>query len=334
VGCPSASRSRAALIDERENYDDVRGKETRRGSGAELAQEVWRREKRIVIVSNVLGAALVLVFGALVFPTTLDRHEAASLAWRGAVAAVVYVALALPLGTVRGRRTFSPIRCWLEAERPSTEPERQAALRRPAVFASTAASYWAIGAVLFSLIALSVGGLGAAAIVAVMVALGAMMTCAVGYLLFERAGRPLSARALADGKAAGASAPGVSARLTVAWTFATGVPLLGATALAVAELVGGEFNERGVIVAMLFLVALAMCVGLGAIVVASRSVADRVLTLRDALERIKGGDFEARVAVDDASEVGRLQAGFNRMAEGLAERERIRKPSAYTSTGR
>ncbi len=30
------------------------------------------------------------------------------------------------------------------------------------------------------------------------------------------------------------------------------------------------------------------------------------------------------MAIDDASEVGRLQAGFNRMAEGLRERERIR----------
>ena len=30
------------------------------------------------------------------------------------------------------------------------------------------------------------------------------------------------------------------------------------------------------------------------------------------------------MTVDDASEVGRLQAGFNAMAEGLRERERLR----------
>ena len=40
--------------------------------------------------------------------------------------------------------------------------------------------------------------------------------------------------------------------------------------------------------------------------------------------RVEGGDFEARVPVDDASEVGPLEAGFNRMAAGLAERERLR----------
>ncbi|HKG36746.1 MAG TPA: adenylate/guanylate cyclase domain-containing protein, partial [Solirubrobacterales bacterium] len=36
------------------------------------------------------------------------------------------------------------------------------------------------------------------------------------------------------------------------------------------------------------------------------------------------GDLASRVPVDDGSEVGLLQAGFNRMAEGLEERERLR----------
>jgi adenylate cyclase len=42
------------------------------------------------------------------------------------------------------------------------------------------------------------------------------------------------------------------------------------------------------------------------------------------MARVVEGDFDARVEVDDASEVGLLQAGFNRMAGGLAERERLR----------
>jgi adenylate cyclase len=43
-----------------------------------------------------------------------------------------------------------------------------------------------------------------------------------------------------------------------------------------------------------------------------------------AQEEIRAGDFDARVAVEDGSEVGRLQAGFNHMTRGLAERERLR----------
>jgi adenylate cyclase len=45
--------------------------------------------------------------------------------------------------------------------------------------------------------------------------------------------------------------------------------------------------------------------------------------MRRALDRIEQGDFEARVAVDDGSEIGLLEAGFNRMASGLREREQL-----------
>ena len=36
------------------------------------------------------------------------------------------------------------------------------------------------------------------------------------------------------------------------------------------------------------------------------------------------GDLDVRVPVDDGSEVGLCRPGFNRMAEGMRERERIR----------
>jgi adenylate cyclase len=75
--------------------------------------------------------------------------------------------------------------------------------------------------------------------------------------------------------------------------------------------------------AVLFLAALALLGG-QAIVMASRSVADSVAAVRAAQARVEAGDFEARVRVDDGSEVGLLEAGFNKMVEGLAEREHLR----------
>jgi adenylate cyclase len=42
------------------------------------------------------------------------------------------------------------------------------------------------------------------------------------------------------------------------------------------------------------------------------------------MDRLGEGDLDVEVEVNDASEVGRLQAGFNQMAEGLRERERLR----------
>jgi adenylate cyclase len=77
--------------------------------------------------------------------------------------------------------------------------------------------------------------------------------------------------------------------------------------------------------AILGLVVVALVVGLFTLVVATRSVAERVGELRRALARVRAGDFAARVVVDDASEIGRLQVGFNAMTAGLAERERIRE---------
>jgi class 3 adenylate cyclase len=66
-------------------------------------------------------------------------------------------------------------------------------------------------------------------------------------------------------------------------------------------------------------------VGLLAMLLAARSVADPVGKVRQALERIEHGDFEVRAPVDDGSEVGLLQSGFNQMAAGLQERERLRE---------
>jgi adenylate cyclase len=57
---------------------------------------------------------------------------------------------------------------------------------------------------------------------------------------------------------------------------------------------------------------------------AARATADPVLSVRRALKRVEEGDLDVEVPVYDGSELGLLQAGFNRMVEGLRERERVR----------
>jgi len=57
----------------------------------------------------------------------------------------------------------------------------------------------------------------------------------------------------------------------------------------------------------------------------ARTVSRPIGAMRDALARVEAGDFEATIPIDDGSEVGLLQAGFNRMTAGLAEREQIRE---------
>jgi adenylate cyclase len=57
---------------------------------------------------------------------------------------------------------------------------------------------------------------------------------------------------------------------------------------------------------------------------AARAISDPLTHLREAFEKVGQGNLDLSVEIDDASEVGQLQAGFNRMADGLRERERIR----------
>jgi adenylate cyclase len=76
--------------------------------------------------------------------------------------------------------------------------------------------------------------------------------------------------------------------------------------------------------AVLFLAIVASVVGPLATLFAAKAIADPLTSVRAGLEGIQRGDLDVHVEVDDASEVGLLQAGFNRMAEGLRERELIR----------
>src|SRR5918995_779198 len=150
----------------------------------------------------------------------------------------------------------------------------------------------------------------------------------------ERAGRaparggppPRPVRALASGGGAPpreGCAPGVAGRLTMAWSLGTGIPLLGISVIAVASLFHGEEDAGLVAAAVAFLAAIGMVVGMLSISMAARSVAEPVAAVRRAIARIEDGELDVTVPVDDGSEVGLLEAGFNRMAAGLRERERL-----------
>ena len=73
------------------------------------------------------------------------------------------------------------------------------------------------------------------------------------------------------------------------------------------------------------LAGLALVIGLAVGILAARATADPIISVRDALAEVERGDLDVEVPVYDGSEVGQLQAGFNRMVAGLRERERIRE---------
>jgi adenylate cyclase len=73
----------------------------------------------------------------------------------------------------------------------------------------------------------------------------------------------------------------------------------------------------------LFLAMVAGFSGLLATKLTARSVGDSLGAMRGALARIEEGDYDVQVPVDDSSEIGLVQVGVNRMAAGLAEREKL-----------
>ena len=72
-----------------------------------------------------------------------------------------------------------------------------------------------------------------------------------------------------------------------------------------------------------FLAVLCIIVSFMASVVYARRLVGPILNLRHAVFKIAGGDLTARAVVQSTDEVGNLAQAFNRMAEGLSQRDKI-----------
>ncbi|MGH3558737.1 MAG: adenylate/guanylate cyclase domain-containing protein, partial [Mycobacterium sp.] len=239
-------------------------------------------------------------------------------------ALVVFTVTALAFGTWWVVwRPFAPIARWLAEDRAPTQSDRNRVLGHPRDWAIRTFAIWMLAAVVGTSAGASVST-NAIPTTVLLTVLGAAMTCAVQYLMVERAMRPITALVLADSEPPQSASPGVGVRLSAFWALGTGVPLLGIAIFAGLDLAGVGFDRARVVAAALFLAGLGLIVGFAATRFAARSVAEPLASLRIAQADIRAGDFDARVAVEDGSEVGLLQAGFNHMASGLAERERLR----------
>ena len=294
-------------------------------TGGELARRTRRRLTPVGGLGNGIGASVVIAFILFLSPGAVSEEQYDESVRENLPLFIAYMVIVLPLGGWWIQfRPFAPIARWLEDERPASDDERELVLRYPRDWAWKVTIPWAVGALIFIVVNLDELGLDLALTGAATIVLGGVTACALQYLLVERILRPITALALAGGPPPRLAAPGVATRLTMAWTVATGVPLLGIMAIAVAEVAGADLAEEEIIGAVLFLSALALALGLAAILFAARSVADPLAAMRGALAQVERGELEVRVPVDDGSEVGLMQAGFNRMAAGLAERERLR----------
>ena len=290
-----------------------------------LVPALVRRLRLIGWGVGTAGALVTFIAVGFLFPAFSGSMN---LNWTSVkVDAPVLVAYLFVVGTVMERvlpRHVRTVLRWVGEDRAPNPREHRDTLGLAVYIVKLDALAWAGGAVVFTLLNGLAFSWGLAAVTAGTIWLGAETACALGYLLYERALRPVTARALAARPAAGAVAPGVRLRLVMAWLLGTGVPLIGLLVLGVVGAFGSSRHPDYVGAAVLFLAVVASCTGFLATLLAAKAIADPLTAVRGGLERIARGHLDAQVRVDDGSEVGQLQAGFNRMADGLRERKRIR----------
>jgi adenylate cyclase len=301
----------------------LRAAGTESESGAKLTEAGRRSFLLGAVVSNTLGAIIVFLF-AFLLPVPLDSEESARLAELNGIIGGIYLAVTLPLGYLWGVRVRRPLEGWLLAGRQPNAAEREYALRLPLRLTLISATFWAVAALLFGAIQLFEVGVDMALITMVILVLGGETTCAVAYLIIERAYRPVTALALRDNPPTHAVTPGVRARLTMTWSLGTGIPLFGIAAILLSVLFGADVDPEEAAGAALFLVGAAVVIGPLVGYLAARAIADPLFAVREGMAKVEEGFFDAEVPVDDGSEIGLVEAGFNRMAAGLGEREQLR----------
>ena len=294
-------------------------------SPGEPGAAISRRTQLQLIVSltiaNLVGTAVVFVLLGLVLPQP-ELDDETNTVMVNLVAAGIYVLFGLIVGTLWGMRRMRGLRRWLRSDRPATPEEQLRVLRAPNRIVGIHAFLWGFGALAFGILNWTFSHeLGQRVLLTV--ALGGLTTCAIAYLVTERVMRPAAARALAEGGGELTVAPGVKARALLAWVLGPAIPMVGLVLIALSTLIEGDFTADELAVAAIALCGVGLVIGLYITILAARAVADPIRSVRKAVGAVESGDLDVEVEVYDGSELGGLQAGFNRMVAGLRERERI-----------
>ena len=302
-----------------------------RPGGSDIPGEaLWRIGRllltAVIVAVNLIGAAAVVVICAFVVPLPrvagTGHLRAVSVA-----AAAAYILVAVPLGATIGTRRLFALRHWLRSDAPAGPDEQRLVLRAPLRLFAVQVGLWFAAAALFAVLTASLASASQArfaATIGATVAITGLVTAACAYLGAERILRSPAARALSSGTPDRLAVPGVATRAVLAWALGTGLPLLGLVAIGAQALAGVPGTATALARTTVVLGGVGLVVGLLAVTLAARATADPLESLRRALSEVQRGRLDRRVPVYDGTQIGKLQGGFNRMVDGLAERERLR----------
>ncbi|MFD3813349.1 adenylate/guanylate cyclase domain-containing protein [Rhodococcus sp. NPDC058639] len=294
----------------------------------EPAEPVRRQRIRIqllltlsLIGTHLVGAAIVAALINVVIPgPSVLTSEFLVIT---AILAPVYVGVAIVLGAFLFTRGALRRLRWALENRPPTADEQRIALKMPWRITLQQGALWFVGLVLFTT---CFGIVDAETIpkVALTITLAGVTVCGFAYMFTEFALRPISARALEAGTPPRRKFAGTTGRVMLAWALGTAVPVVGLIFVAVFTFVRPVTTIR-LAITILVLGTVALLTGSLLMYLTVRSTIAPIESVRFGMRRIEEGRFDEAVVVYDGTELGQLQAGFNRMAEGLRERERMRE---------
>ncbi|OMC21808.1 adenylate/guanylate cyclase domain-containing protein [Mycobacterium colombiense] len=293
-----------------------------------VSESQGRRRIRIQIIMTVLvlganligiGAAVVLVTVAIPVPSIFADAPA----WITFGAMPAYATLALALGTVWiTRRTVLALRWAIEERTPTAEDERNTFIA-PWRIALVDLVLWGTGAVLYSVLYGMVNTMFIPRFL-VGVSFCGVLVATGSYLLAEFALRPVAAQALEAGPPPRRLASGIMGRTMTVWFLGSGVPVIGIALLALFEVWLNNLTQTEFAVGVLIVSSAALIFGCVLMWILAWLTATPVRVVRAALQRVERGNLRGDLVVFDGTELGELQRGFNRMVDGLRERERVR----------
>ncbi|MFC5748346.1 adenylate/guanylate cyclase domain-containing protein [Actinomadura rugatobispora] len=301
----------------------------------------------VVVVANAGGAVVVLLFAIFVVPDP-PLADVDHVRLVNTVAFFSYPVVAGPGALVLGLYLWRPVVRLVREGGIPDQAQRRAVLLGPFRLTLLVGALWVVGAFGWAVLDLALFTARLAVKTGLTCLLGAMTTCTIVYLLSERLLRPAAALVLAserqeaenrwrpaaaaaagaDGQPRGLSErialPGVTTRVMLSWALGTAIPVFGMICVAIAALAAPGIATTQLAITVLGLGGVALLVGMYVTYIGTRAIADPIKSVRTGMARVERGDLGAEVPVYDASEVGRLQVGFNHMVAGLREHERLR----------
>ncbi|WP_197283655.1 adenylate/guanylate cyclase domain-containing protein [Mycobacterium sp. Marseille-P9652] len=266
------------------------------------------------VIPTIVGSALIAALALWGLPTGTALAQQHVLRFN-IVVALCYCAVSLPCASICGY-------LWMSLPAGASDATaRRVVLAIPRRMAVVHGAVWSTASVVFVLINLGTPWL--AATLGVSMILGAIVTTALSYWMCKIALRPTTAKLLTDHPPTQPQGPGLRLRAMSAWLIGTGAPLLmgilvAASALAV------DYPAHRLALTVLVLDSCTVACGLVVAAFNGSAIADPIDEVTRGMQTVRRGDFDVSVPVFDASELGLLQAGFNTMATGLRERERLR----------